>query len=96
VVGGNSLGGHGAIALTLAHPDRVSGLVLTGSSGLLAPRSARGVPRRPSREYVRQEMEEAFFDPSLVTDAWVARSCDCGVGRPVHSGDCPELPGPSC
>ena len=34
VIGGNSLGGHVALELALSHPDRVSGLVLTGSSGL--------------------------------------------------------------
>src|SRR5215510_8574536 len=34
VVGGNSLGGHVALALALAVPERVNGLILTGSSGL--------------------------------------------------------------
>ncbi|HEU4369541.1 MAG TPA: alpha/beta fold hydrolase, partial [Methylomirabilota bacterium] len=33
VVGGNSLGGHLALELALRRPQRVSGLILTGSSG---------------------------------------------------------------
>jgi pimeloyl-ACP methyl ester carboxylesterase len=67
VVGGNSLGGHVALALALAHPERVSGLVLTGSSGLLERSFTRKVPHRPSSSYLRQRMEEAVFDASLVT-----------------------------
>jgi pimeloyl-ACP methyl ester carboxylesterase len=72
VIGGNSLGGHVALALTLAHPDRVSGLILTGSSGLLERGRRRGIRRQPRSEDVRQTVEEAFFDRSPVIDAWVA------------------------
>src|SRR5262245_11001231 len=72
VIGGNSLGGHVALALTLDHPDRVSGLILTGSSGLLERGLRRGFRRQPGGADVRQTMAEAFFDRSLVTEAWVA------------------------
>ncbi len=71
VIGGNSLGGHAALRLALDHPDRVSGLILTGSSGLFERSFTSGVPHRPDREYVRRKMEEVFFDPGLVTDGWV-------------------------
>jgi 2-hydroxy-6-oxonona-2,4-dienedioate hydrolase len=71
VVGGNSLGGHVALRLTLEHADRVSGVVLTGSSGLFERSFTSGVPHRPDRKYVRHKMEEVFFDPRLVTDGWV-------------------------
>ncbi len=71
VIGGNSLGGQVALALTVAQRDRVSGLVLTGSAGLLERGFTRGVPHQPRSEYIKQKMEEAFFDRSLVTDAWV-------------------------
>jgi pimeloyl-ACP methyl ester carboxylesterase len=71
VMGGNSLGGHVALHLALAHQERVSGLILTGSSGLFERGFTRGVPHRPSGEYVRERMEEIFFDARLVTPEWV-------------------------
>jgi pimeloyl-ACP methyl ester carboxylesterase len=71
VVGGNSLGGHVALELALAQPDRVSGLILTGSSGLLERGFTRGVPHRPNSDWVREKMEQVFYDPALVTSEWV-------------------------
>jgi pimeloyl-ACP methyl ester carboxylesterase len=71
VVGGNSLGGHVTLALALAHPERVSGLVLTGSSGLLERSSTGRVPHRPSPAYVRERMREIVFDSGLITAEWV-------------------------
>src|SRR5262245_7588598 len=70
VVGGNSLGGHLAIELALRDPQRVSALVLTGSSGLFERSFGRGVPHVPTTEFVREKMEEVFYDASLVTPAW--------------------------
>ena len=84
VVGGNSLGGHVALELVASHPDRVSGLVLTGSSGLLERGFTRRVPHQPGSEFVRRRMEEAFFDRSLVTDAWV-ESVRAAVTTPVSA-----------
>jgi len=71
VVGGNSLGGHVALATALLAPERVAGLVLTGSSGLFERGFTRGVPHRPTAAYVRERMEEIFYDSSLVTPEWV-------------------------
>ena len=71
VVGGNSLGGHVALRLALGQPERVTGLVLTGSSGLFERGFSSGVPHRPDRRWVREKMEEVFFDSSLVTEGWV-------------------------
>jgi pimeloyl-ACP methyl ester carboxylesterase len=71
IVGGNSLGGHVALELALAYPDRVSGLILTGSSGLLERSFTRGVPHRPNSDWVREKMQEVFYDPTLVTTEWV-------------------------
>lgn len=71
VVGGNSLGGHVALELALSCPDRVSGLILAGSSGLFERGFTRGVPRRPTADYVRAKLEEVVYDRALVTPAWV-------------------------
>jgi 2-hydroxy-6-oxonona-2,4-dienedioate hydrolase len=75
VVGGNSLGGHVAVRLALASPERVSGLVLTGSSGLLERSFTRGVPHRVGPAFVREMMEEIVYDPESVTAEWVAAVC---------------------
>ena len=71
VVGGNSLGGHVALELALMRPDRVTGVILTGSSGLFERGFTRNVPHVPTAEYVRTKMEEVFYDPALVTPEWV-------------------------
>jgi pimeloyl-ACP methyl ester carboxylesterase len=71
VVVGNSLGGHVALELAPAHPGWVSALVLTGSSGLFERTAAARVPHRPTSAYVRERMEEIFYDPILVTPEWV-------------------------
>jgi pimeloyl-ACP methyl ester carboxylesterase len=71
VVGGNSLGGHVALTVALRWPARVSGVILTGSSGLFERGFTRNVPHVPTAEYVREKMEEIFYDPELVTLSWV-------------------------
>jgi 2-hydroxy-6-oxonona-2,4-dienedioate hydrolase len=71
VIGGNSLGGHVALELALVHPDRVSALILTGSSGLFERSFTQGVPHRPDSRWVREKMQEIFFDPALATSEWV-------------------------
>ena len=71
VVGGNSLGGHVALELALEHSGWVSGLILVGSSGISERAVAGRVPHRPTASYVRERMEEIFYDPTLVTPQWV-------------------------
>jgi pimeloyl-ACP methyl ester carboxylesterase len=61
ILGGNSLGGHVALHLTVTDPERVAALVLTGSSGLFE-RSYEPAPRRPSRDWVTARVREVFFE----------------------------------
>lgn len=70
-IGGNSLGGHVAIDIAFSYPARVSGLILTGSSGLFERSFTRGVSHRPSAQYIREKMEEIFWNRQLVTPEWV-------------------------
>jgi pimeloyl-ACP methyl ester carboxylesterase len=71
IVCGNSLGGHVALELALSHPGWVEGLILTGASGLFERTFTGRVPHQPTRAYVRERMEEIFYDPTLVTSEWV-------------------------
>ena len=68
---GTSLGGHVAIRLALLAPARVSGLVLSGSSGLFERGFESGVPRRPDRAWVEGKIAEVFHDPAFATDQLV-------------------------
>lgn len=59
---GNSLGGHLALNYVLQHPENVSSLVLTGSSGLQEKDFGSTFPRRNDREYVRKQAALTFYD----------------------------------
>lgn len=64
---GNSLGGHVGILYTLANPDKVSKLVLTGSSGLFENTMGGSYPRRGSYDYIRERVAYTFYDPSIAS-----------------------------
>jgi pimeloyl-ACP methyl ester carboxylesterase len=67
---GNSMGGHVGLILTLARPDLVKNLVLTGSSGLYERTFGDSFPRKNDRSYIRKKTEEVFYDPKLQLKIW--------------------------
>ncbi len=63
VLVGNSFGGHVALRVAIERPDLVSGLVLTGSSGMIEESIVSNVQIRPSREWLKRKIAELFYDP---------------------------------
>ena len=65
---GNSLGGHVGLLFTRDYPDLVSGLIITGSSGLYEKSMiGDGYPKRGNYEYIKTKTEEVFYDPKIAT-----------------------------
>ncbi|MEM1071487.1 MAG: alpha/beta hydrolase [Planctomycetota bacterium] len=71
---GNSFGGHVATRVALEYPDRVAGLVLAGSSGLIERTTVREVQLRPSREWLGERLAELFFDPAYIRESDLDRA----------------------
>lgn len=67
---GNSLGGHVALRLSLASPELVDCMILSGTSGLYE-HSVDSLPMRPDKKWVREHMLRVFYHPEHVTDASV-------------------------
>lgn len=68
---GNSLGGHVSLVYTVRHQEKVSALILTGSSGLYENAFGGSFPRREDRVYIRKKVEATFYDPANATDELV-------------------------
>ena len=64
---GNSLGGHVALVHVLKHPEKISSLTLTGSSGLFENGMGDSYPKRGDYEYIRKKTELTFYDPAMAT-----------------------------
>ena len=64
---GNSLGGHIALYYTKHFPENVSGIVLTGSSGLYENAMGESYPKRGNYEYVKKKAQDVFYDPKVAT-----------------------------
>ena len=84
VLMGNSLGGHVAALLAIRIPERVCGLVLTGSSGLFERGFGRIPGARPAREWVYRKCREVFYNHWHVTDELVDSVMDVISDR--HKG----------
>ncbi len=68
---GNSLGGHIALMYTLANPDKVSRLVLTGSSGLFENSMGGSYPKRGDYDFIKEKVGYTFYDPETVTEEYI-------------------------
>ncbi len=64
---GNSLGGHVALYHAKLNPERVMGIVLTGSSGLYENSMGGSYPKRGNYEYIEKKTQEVFYDPKIAT-----------------------------
>lgn len=68
---GNSLGGHVALVYTVAHPEQVDKLILTGSSGLYENAMGGSFPRREDRNYMKEKVAVTFYDPAMASEELV-------------------------
>ncbi|WP_425234330.1 alpha/beta fold hydrolase [Ulvibacterium sp.] len=64
---GNSLGGHIGLLYTKLYPERIKGLVITGSSGLYESAMGDGYPRRGDYEFIKKKAQNVFYDPKVAT-----------------------------
>ncbi|WP_253259319.1 alpha/beta fold hydrolase [Subtercola boreus] len=81
---GNSLGGAVAMTFAVAHPERVSSLVLADSAGfgaevtlvlrLLAIKPLGALLMRPNPANSKRTVESVFYDKTLATDARIRHS----------------------
>ncbi|MDH2052010.1 alpha/beta fold hydrolase [Achromobacter marplatensis] len=74
VIVGTSLGGHAVSAFACAHPDKVDGIVLVGSMGLVpigdeARGRIRAGANNQTRDGIATKMQRVIFDSALVTPA---------------------------
>ncbi|MBK7036740.1 MAG: alpha/beta hydrolase [Chitinophagales bacterium] len=67
IVMGNSLGGHIALIYALRNPEKIKGVVLTGSSGLFESAMGDSYPKRGDYEYIKKKAELTFYNPEFAT-----------------------------
>lgn len=67
IVMGNSLGGHIALIYALHNPEKIKGVVLTGSSGLFESAMGDSYPKRGDYEYIKKKAELTFHNPAFAT-----------------------------
>lgn len=64
---GNSLGGHIALLYALAKPERISSIILTGSSGLFESAMGTSFPKRGDYDFIKTKTEATFYHPEVAT-----------------------------
>ena len=68
---GNSLGGHVGLIYTLKFQKKMSGLILTGSSGLYENALGGSFPKRGNYDYIKTKTEEVFYNPKSASKTLV-------------------------
>ena len=58
---GNSMGGHIGLIFTKEYPEKVDGLILTGSSGLFEESMGSSFPRRGDKNIFAQKQKKYFM-----------------------------------
>jgi pimeloyl-ACP methyl ester carboxylesterase len=64
---GNSLGGHISLLFSLANPDRIRSIILTGSSGLFESAMGTSFPKRGDYDFIKKKTEATFYRPEVAT-----------------------------
>ena len=64
---GNSLGGHIGLYHTKLYPEKVKGLIITGSSGLYESAMGGGYTKRSDYEVIKKKAQDVFYDPAVAT-----------------------------
>jgi 2-hydroxy-6-oxonona-2,4-dienedioate hydrolase len=64
---GNSLGGHIAQLYAMEYPQKVKGMILTGSSGLFESAMGTTFPKRGNYEFIKNKCEGVFYRPEVAT-----------------------------
>jgi pimeloyl-ACP methyl ester carboxylesterase len=64
---GNSLGGHIGLLHTCLFPEKIKGLVITGSSGLYENAMGESYPKREDYQYIKKKTQDVFFDPIIAS-----------------------------
>jgi pimeloyl-ACP methyl ester carboxylesterase len=67
IIMGNSLGGHIALMYTLNNSDKVTKLILTGSSGLFEDSMGGSYPKRGNYAYIKERVSYTFYDPKVAS-----------------------------
>ena len=64
---GSSMGGHIALLYTLEYPEKITSLILSGSSGLYETGLGNTFPRRRDYDYIKTKTQMTFYNPEVAT-----------------------------
>ena len=64
---GNSLGGHIALLYSIAKPEKINSIILTGSSGLFENSLGSTFPKRGDYEFIKNKTRDIFYDPEIAS-----------------------------